>query len=221
MGGNETYPNNVTYRILVETSDGIKKIANIIIDSFGGDIYYVPSERGLIEESRVSDVVDHVSFHATGAVLIKRQGGTYITCSGRSALREIGYQKMLEDHVYDITALPVQTKKLNEIDIVLNPKNETAVTFQFSIISGRLIANPDVLPGVTVNAHTPDEDLLHSARMCLGWHSGNADKFLQYALHRLSFQRNSADLKAKRTLYIPPDSNVRRPKQFGDDEEGA
>lgn len=207
------HPKSVNYRVLVKTAAGIKKIGTVIIDSFNGDIYYVPSQKALVTKNTKDPnrVIDHISFHESGKVHIKFMDRTREDLPSRGPLREIGYQLMVEDHIYDLHSLPDHRKKVTELDQIFWPPNIVGATFRFSIISGRLIAHPTALPEVTIRSNKTDgEDLLCASRMALGWHSGNADKLLQYAIHRLKKDRPETG-STKRTIFLPQDQGISRP----------
>lgn len=223
----EEIKSRVDYRILLRRQGKVLKIGHIVIDTFHGDIYYTPSQTIRITNGSQAGDVDHFSFHKNGATSVKFKDLDRETISSRKSIQHIGYQLMVEDSIFDVPSLPRHTKELASLDVIFEDIKEDSIQFRFSIISGRLIIEPDSLAGITVKAQNiqANDVLLSVKNRCLGWHSGNADKLLQYALHRCVRPKDKSGI-VKRTVFIPYDSGVTLPNEhmktqitFGDFEK--
>jgi len=210
----EDIKSKVDYRILIHYKNEILKIGTIIVDTYQGDIYYIPSQTIKIIDSSYGGDIEHFSFHRSGVVSVKFKDREREESMSRKNIQSIGYQLMMEDNVFDVASLPKHGKEVDPLDVMFDDINEDAIQFRFSIISGRLIIEPDSLTGVTVSERTvqTDDSLLSVKDMCLGWHSGNADKLMQYALHRCARPEGKSNI-IKRTIHIPAEQGITLPNE--------
>lgn len=210
-------PKIVSYRLLVPFQDRLYKIGQITIKNFEGDIFYTPSQAVRIKDGQVHGTIDHVSFHKSGRkdnVSVKFRDIKREILTSRLPIKNIGYQLMFEDSIFNVRNLPEHTKKVGDGDLIFDPVDEDIITLRLSIISGRLIVEPDSVQGVTVTQRLKDTDpdLLTVKQRCLGWHSGNADKMMQYSLSRGEMPKDK-DIRVKRTLFIPACQGIERPNR--------
>jgi len=184
----------VNRRILIKKDGVMYKVGNVFIKVETGDIYYVPSQKGVIGASTtdmVKKTIDHVSWHKSGTVHIKDKSqkrvlvekGIYDGVNGiRQKIQDIGYQRILLDTITNINTLPVHNKKITEMDVILEiSKYSGPVQFDFSVVSGRQIVNS--LLGKKTPVHEVDkkiqaERILDIQRGALGHESGNSDRVL-------------------------------------------
>lgn len=199
-------------RILVPFNETIRKLGTIVVDVFNGDLYYTPSQTILLSTGQAHRAIDHVSFHQSGETSIKFRNGERDELRSRCEIGRVGYQSMFQDQIYSAEHLPVFSKKVRDTDVLFDPIEETLFCFELSIISGRVIVEPECVPHATVrqNSMSADSTLIGIRQRCLGWHSGNADKLMQYSLKKGAVLRTD-DPRAKRTLLIPHDSTINLP----------
>ena len=68
----------VSYRILIKFNDSLYKLGHIMIKRFEGDVFYSPSQNGIIDSSdknTLQKIMDHISWHKSGRVHIKVKDG--------------------------------------------------------------------------------------------------------------------------------------------------
>jgi hypothetical protein len=208
----EVSPKSTTeYRILMQVDDCLRRIGSILIDTFNGDLMYIPSQTILLKGGSIREL-DHVSFHESGRTHLKFRDRGYEMLPTRSPIKKVGYQVMFKDNIHDATSLPLFRKKVREIDMIFQANTAQSLLFELSIISGKLIVQPESLPNVTVSTRSAIDDPRHIDlhRRSLGWHSGNADKLLQYSL-RSGTEEPPTHKLARRTLFIPTDSTIALP----------
>lgn len=217
--------NIVSYRILVKSNGNLYKLGHVMIQRFEGDIFYVPSQNGIVDSSdknTLQKIMDHISWHKSGRVHMKiKDSQYYIFEEGkgvinkilgkkvRQEIQDIGYQEIVRDTVIDFSKLPKHEKSVDALDVVFDVGNyKKPVQFHFSMVSGREIVKS--FRGEKTPVKQADrkvlENKLASDQRCLGNESGNADKLLQYGLYKYI----GADLKAGRRVFVPTDSGISR-----------
>lgn len=214
---NSEAPKTVSYRLLVPYQNKLYKIGRIMIKTFSGDIFYTPSQAKRLKNGHVTGTIDHLSFHKSDHhdnLSVKFQDAEREVLSARLPIVETGFQRMFEDIIFDVSSLPKHTKPVAAIDLVFDEVYDLTIQLTLSIISGRLIVEPNCIDGVTVTQRSQilDSDLLSVRQRCLGWHSGNADKLMQYSLSRCKIPEGRGP-NVKRTLFIPASQEIRLPSR--------
>ena len=212
-----------TYRILVKQRDTYFKLGHILIKASEGDIYYVPSQTGVIDadnEHLIKEIIEHVAWHKSGRVHVKKKDGEIVVLEegvgvvdkedvpmlDRQEIKDIGYQEIVRDTVIDVKTLPVHGKKIEQLDVVLDLKeHDGPIQLHFSIVSGTHIVAAYEGKETPVKIATKSAKLqLDSTHRCLGVESGNADKLLQYGLYKYV----GSDFDEGRRLLIAGDSKI-------------
>jgi len=216
----------VKYKILIKSDKKYFILGTILIHEYEGDIYYIPSQRAIIDSSRKikKGVIKHISWHKSGRVHLKMKSGIRDILeygkqekkikSNRQAIINIGFQEILRETILDITKLPLLIEKKESLDISLDSKlYKNPIQFIFSIVSGQLIAAQ--IKGKKTNIRIVKDEVnkrvLDNKRMCLGCKSDNADKLLQYILKKYTGKNN---LKVNRRLFVQYDSKISRTISF-------
>lgn len=215
---------SVRRRVLIQKDKNIYKVGDIIITIETGDVYYVPSQKKVIDastENTIGWIINHVSWHKSGTVHIKDNNlnrfssekgvGDYVGDGIRQKIQDIGYQRMLLDTILNIDILPKHKKKTGELDIVFKIRDyHGPIQFDFSIVSGREIINTHL--GKKTSVHQVDKEIqkeriLDIQHGCLGVESDNADKLLQFVLNKYI---GNEKLPTGRRMFIPNDSGIKR-----------
>ncbi len=214
----------VSYNILIKQNKVFLNIGKIIIKRLDGDILYVPSNRGLIRQksSLISKMLEHFSWHKSGRVHIKYTDQSLVifekgrgeilkeeTTSSRQEIKNIGFQEVIRDIVFDVSKLPIYIKKVDNLDVVFEVESNIGpVEFIFSIVSGKQLVRLFEGKETPVRAvgEEEKEHTLGQAIRCLGKESDNADKLLQYTLKKSKI--NISSLPKHRELIIPKDSGI-------------
>ena len=213
----------VRRRILIAKGDVHYKIGDIMIKVEDGDIYYAPSQKGVVDattDEMINKIIDHASWHKSGTVHIKdKEEGRVQIEKGvgegvdgvRQKIQDVGYQPIMLDTIINIESVPVHKKKIDELDVVLEMGDyDGPIQFNFSMVSGKQILK--VSAGENTPVHKVDkkiqkERILDMKQGCLGVESGNADKLLQFVLNKYL---GNEKLPSGRRLVIPNDSGICR-----------
>lgn len=204
---------SVDYRIIIQSGHVYFKVGTIVIKTYTGDILYTPSTRFIVDANTgTKKEIDHVSWHANGQVHIKysRNGmETYsiIEKNGeRQKISEIGFQEILKDTVRDFHKLPKYLKQVIPLDVVFDVGDYAgAVLFNFSIVSGRLIAAKYKGQNVPIKSvNIQERNGIDSTIRALGHHSGSGDLMLQYSLRRA----DARNLRTIRQIFIQHDMRI-------------
>jgi len=206
--------NSVHYRVLIKNNDVYYKIGSIIVRTYYGDLLYTPSSNFHDIKNVQKKEIDHISWHQSGRVSIKYKnqiiGDEYLIIEkkeNRQKISEMGYQKLIEDTIVDYKKLPIHLKKVVELDVVFNVNDyEGAVIFDYSLVSGKLIAASYKGEKTPLKKKNIIDDLngFQVKQRALGWHSGSADVMLQYSLKRTL----NTELRTNRQIYIPSDMKI-------------
>jgi len=216
----------VKYRVLIKSQNDYFKIGTILIKRLEGDIFYIPSQRFILQSNCgvTREIMDHISWHKSGQVHFKIQNGRYeilevgkekinlpkIWKPERQGIQDIGFQEMIRDTILDFSKLPKFKKNVDNLDVLFDVNNYNGpVEFVFSIISGWLIVKKWLGENVPIKEITDETKsrILATQKRCLGKESNNADKLLQYTL--LKYERTK-ELPLDRGIFIPSDLKISR-----------
>ena len=213
----------VKYRVLIKSEKNYFRLGTILLQTYEGDIYYIPSQRLMLITSvngKVKkEVIDHISWHKSGRVHFKILGGFRDVLEygeqeeksgSRQAIKDIGFQEIVKEIILDFTKLPLLTKKKKALDVILDSKQyKNPIQFIFLIVSGRLIVAQieGKKTGIRITTGKARGRILDIQNRCLGWESDNADKLLQYILIEYA---GKDDLKVNRRLFVPRGSKISR-----------
>lgn len=218
---NKVTNTEVKYRILIKSKNDCFKIGTILIKRLKGDIFYIPSQRVLVDSSCgiVENIINHISYHKNGQVHIKTKNrNRYILETGkrgvnssnkltRQSIKNIGFQEIVRDTIPDFLKLPKLLKQVDNFDVVFEVnKYKGPVQFLFSIVSGRLIVAKKVVKKELIKEISGNSILAGITRI-LGNKSGSDDKILQYLLFKYT---GDQELSLGRNLFIPRDSKVNK-----------
>ena len=205
---------SVAYKVLIKAEDNYYNVGTIVIKTYSGDILYTPSDRFLDNPNNQNNKeIEHVSWHASGQVHIKHKGVEIerydvIQKNGeRQKISEIGFQEIIHDTIKKYQQLPKYSKKVIDLDVVFNVGNyDGAVSFYFSIVSGRLIIAKHGGQKVSIRSVNikKEREGIDSTIRALGHHSGSGDVVLQYSLRKT----DAENLRTNRQIYIPHDMKI-------------
>lgn len=203
---------NVSYRVLIRYKNQLRNVGTCCIKTRAGDIYYSPSSRYLIENNQ-SKLIEHFSFHVSGAVHVKLKYKTpeyltFYTADQRQGMAKVGFQELMRDIIVDTLSLPTVTS-IRRLDVVFDVgEYGEPVSFSLFVVSGQLIVTALEYGGVGVTAVQKPDTVLGIDTRALGRHSGHGDIILQYTLRKTG----GVDLPTERRIFFPADSGISKPR---------
>ncbi|MBU1089838.1 hypothetical protein KKF38_03540 [Patescibacteria group bacterium] len=206
---NDEIKNHVDYRILIKHKNNYFGLGKVSINTHKGDFYYFLPRNSML----CGEKLDHISFHKDGNIHAKLQSGKRVNLVKRQPTQNIGFQYILGEAIKDFQKLPIISQEKIDAEkvkpIVFRAKGtKKPIILELSIVSGKNIIS--FLRGEETPLSEADSrknpNILGAEKRCLGWHSGNADKLMQYCL--LKFPSNW-DFPTNIRLQIPQCSKIK------------
>ena len=111
---------DVHYSIYVKFNGNIYKLCTFIIKGSNGDLYLLPCMHSFIERDSVYEM-DHISWHMSGQVHIKKKNGKYLTVEkalNRQRIDKTRRQVLFKIIINDVTKIHRYKKKTKKLDII-------------------------------------------------------------------------------------------------------
>lgn len=199
----------IQIRVLVKIHTNYRKVADLMITTATGDIYYKPAPNKRLTKDQTIEEFEHLSFHQTGDILLKIKDGTHEPIRHGLPTKNLGFQKLLSDLILAPDQLPLQKRVSEKQDAVFDLSDDKQqIVFILTIVSGKLMAKSyhgedSAIKPVSVK---DKEEVLGLKNIALGHESGNADKILQLLCLRTS--GDPKKLNTKRRIKVYKDENI-------------
>lgn len=203
----------VSLYLLIKLNDIHYKIGKIIINSKIGELYYIPSENIVISTNHKisNEYIKKFSFHSSGRVHAETVRNDVLEYGlgesdpknnrKRQEVKNIGYQDMVCETIFDVSKLPIHKKTILKKDIVLNTNTYIgAVKLFISIISGKnIISYHEGKKSGIKKTQLDKEMILDKTSRGFSDKQGLSDKLMQFILIKNVNEKN----KNNRRIFIP------------------